>query len=359
VKPVEPTKPVKPVEPTKPVQPVKPVEPTKPVQPVKPVQPTKPIANNPVKPAPGSVKKPISVDPAKAPKPGQKLTPPKQIVQHKGPSELDNKRSVANFARSKSNMTIVRNNVQINKAISLRQTNFSNRYYGDIRDRGGRYGGYYRDFGWHNYYHGFWGYGFFGGFYYPFRPCFGIADYFFYPALYWLYVDAIEDAFYLAWYPNYYYGNPITPFPYVGVWYPTEELVDMGVEVSAQPDIAQDNFRQGMTLLTQALTQQIANNLDASVTLGTNEIVVTHYQNLQDTAYAMDGFVDSPSLNLHVAFKALVDMSDPSKSMVFVPTGAQPTPADDGILNMINQRIIALGGDPMIADVETDVASSQ
>jgi hypothetical protein len=369
-KPAQPAKP-KPVAtkpaPGKTTEPVKgsgPGKPTgnnpvasKPTQPAKP----KPVANNPIKPQPGKVaQKPASLDPARAPKPGT-VKAPTQIAQHKGPSELDNKYSQKNFTSAKTNVTVIKNNVQVNNTIIKNNRTFNDRFSGGFRDRVGDRQGFYANYGWHNYYHGYWDRGFYGGYYYPFRPCYDISTYFWYPSLYWLYQDAAADALYIAWYGNAYYNSyPVTVFPFVRVYYPTETLRDMGIEVSAYPAEKQANFRSALTTLTQSLAQQIANSMNASVTLSSNDVVITHYQNLEDLGYSMEGYIDSTALNLHVGFKAFVDLVNPNQTLVFMPSGDQAAGDTDLTqLTLINDQITRLGGNPLIADVETDVASAQ
>jgi hypothetical protein len=225
-----------------------------------------------------------------------------------------------------------------------------------VRNRGNFYGGYYRDFGYRNYYHNFWRRGFFGGYYYPFVPCYDVGSYLYYPSLYWLYVKTVDAEYYGGWYGA---GYVVNPFPFVKVYYPTQTFVNLGIEVAAYPNEVQANFRTAMTNLTTSLAQQLANNLNASLTLAENDIVVTHYDNLQNTAYAMDGYVDDKGLGLHVAFKAYVDLSNPNQTLVFVPTGDQPSPADEATLDLINSRITALGGDPLTADVAANSTAVQ
>lgn len=353
-KPAEPAKPTTPVA-TKPSIPANNPPITKPVG-------NKPVATNPTRPQPGTkpTQKPVSVDPARMPKPGSFSEKPVQIAQHKGPSQLDNKYTQRNIASARTNVTVIKNNVRVNNLIINNNRVFNDRFAGGFRESVGIRQGYYSNYGWHNYYHGFWGVGFYGGFYYPFRPCYDISTYFWYPSLYWLYQDMAADALYVAWYGNAYYNSyPVTVFPYVGVYYPTETLRDVGIEVSAYPAEKQTTFRAAMIKLTEGLAQQLANNMGASVTLSTNDVVITNYQNLADKGYSMEGYIDSKALNIHVGFKAFVDLVNADQTLVFIPTSDQSPGADLSNLTLINDKITALGGNPLIADVETDVASAQ
>ncbi len=91
-------------------------------------------------------------------------------------------------------------------------------------------------------------------------------------------------------------------------------------------------------------------NLSVAVQLDQGDVTINHYENLQNQAIEVEGYVDMGSTAL--AFKALIDLNDPSQTMVFVPTTQDPTDTDLATLDAMNARIVALGGDPMTAEQE-------
>jgi hypothetical protein len=193
--------------------------------------------------------------------------------------------------------------------------------------------------------------GFVGGYYYPVRPCDNVTDYFDYPEVQWFYVDTAEPDYYQGYYgPDDYQQYPVQPFEFARVYFPTETLRDLAVEVSGLDAGTQAVFRDAITRITENLQQSLTDNLADPFEFVDNDIVVTHYTNLQNQAYVLEGFVDRENLlDLHVAFKALLDLTDASQSIVFAPVGPEPLPEELDLLAAINDRIVALGGDPITA----------
>ena len=167
--------------------------------------------------------------------------------------------------------------------------------------------------------------------------------------LYWLYNSAVDAEFYSDWYGP---SVTITPFPYAGAFYPTDDIRDMGVEISSWDADGQAHFRSSMDNFASSLAQAISLAVGPGFTFEANDIVIDHYVNLQNQAIVVEGFVDRG--DLHLAFKALLNIADPSQTMVFVPTSQEPTPADLATLKAMNDRIVQLGGDPYTADVEPE-----
>ena len=50
--------------------------------------------------------------------------------------------------------------------------------------------------------------------------------------------------------------------------------------------------------------------------------------------------------DLHVAFKAVLDLINPAQTLVFLPKTQEPTAAELNLLDNMNQKIRLLGGDP-------------
>jgi hypothetical protein len=172
---------------------------------------------------------------------------------------------------------------------------------------------------------------------------------FHFPIVYWLYASDPDPEYYTSYYGSGYYVNP---FRYARCYYPTETLRDLGEEASGLGYQEQQNFRTGLETITEQLRMQISEKLAQSYNLTDNDIVITHYQNLQNAAYVVEGFVNQGNLSL--AFKGIIDLYDPTFSAVYVAFGDDPTEQDRDLLNWINDRIIQLGGDPFTAHLEPE-----
>jgi hypothetical protein len=124
----------------------------------------------------------------------------------------------------------------------------------------------------------------------------------------------------------------------------------MAAEVSGMSSEKQLHFRRSMEKFVQVLIADIDANLQAPIEIDRDDIVINHYQNLGDQALVIEGFVDTGSTSL--AFKALLDLNDPSQTLVFVPANQDPTDQDLATLDAMSARIAQLGGDPLSADQE-------
>ena len=242
----------------------------------------------------------------------------------------------------------------IGRRIDSHRGEFRNEHRRDYALRAREVRSYYRNDHFRYYYSGWYRHGFYGGFFYPVRPILDIDVYFDYPAVSWLFNPYYDVDYYRAWYPDY-DQYPVTPFANVGVFYPTDTIRDVCVEVSSMPTPVQAKFRVGMSNLVQGLSKQLADNLQAPVVLAENDLVVNHYENLNGNAIVMEGFIDRG--DLHYAFKALVDLQNPDQTIVFIPTTQSPTDADLAALDAMNQKIVTLGGNPFTADEEPAVAN--
>lgn len=225
-------------------------------------------------------------------------------------------------------------------------------YHDRVMERGNAYHRYYHNGHYRYFYSQYFPYGFCGGYWYPCNPFWDIDLYFGYPIVYWFYLPTPEQTVYQAYYPTEYPQNPVAPFQFAGTFYPTETLRDLGVEISGLSYEVQGKFRQAVTTLTLQLVKQISETLKASFTLADNEVVLTRYENLQNRAIVVEGFVDRG--DMHIAFKGDLDLNDPSKTTVFVPSAEVPSPADISALKAVNDRIIEQGGDPFIIHVEPE-----
>lgn len=55
--------------------------------------------------------------------------------------------------------------------------------------------------------------------------------------------------------------------------------------------------------------------------------------------------------NLHLPFKAIIDLNDGAMSAVYAPLTSDPSTDDLAMLNWINDRIVQLGSDPHVGQV--------
>jgi hypothetical protein len=274
--------------------------------------PTKPPVVS--KPPPVAVKPPVvkphpqpNPRPVPAPRPGaqpvgvvpnrpvQQLPPPR-VVPHQRPSQLDNPRTQVNLNRARVRQDYVRRIPRYLAAVNARSLYYRQYRRPRILTLWPHFRGYYGN-PYYRYFYSRWFYrGFYGGYWYPVRPCWDIDYYYYYPVIYWMFVnntDQYYNDYYSDWYgSDYSTSQPIDPFIYAGVFYPTETLRDLGQEVSSMSYTAQQNFRAGLTQMTNVIQQKISENLVAEFQFDENDIVVNHYQNLQDTAIELDGFVD-------------------------------------------------------------------
>ena len=211
--------------------------------------------------------------------------------------------------------------------------------------------GYYANFYYHDYYGAYFPQGFFGGYFFPTYPRDNVGSYFVYPTVHWLYYPKADDQLYSDFYEGDYKGYEVKPFAYPGAYFPTDTLVDLMIEQSNYTAAKEELFRTALTQATDLLRMAISTGLDAELTYAPGDIVVTSYQNLQDTGYQVVGYVDRD--DLHVSFEAFLDLTNPNDgTMVFVPLSDRPTTLDLTRLGQINDKIRSLGGDPLQAILE-------
>jgi hypothetical protein len=312
---------------------------------VNPVPTPKP--STPAKPKPGAK---TGINPKQ---PVQKVDPP-NVVKHNQPSQLDNPHTQKNLGavQDRAKQIQINNTVIVNK-VTVNSTTYNTTYNTINVNRTVVVRNYYHDDHFRYYYSGWYGHGFYGGFYYPVRPCMDIHLYFWYPMLYWFYFDSWDPDYYRVWYPDY-DTYVVVPFRYARVFYPSENFRDMGMEVSAYDTYHQDNYRIAMNKLGDTLRDAISSQLYATVVFGPNDIIINHYENLNDQAFVVEGFVDKD--DFHVSFKALLNVADndPENTLVFAALNQDPSPEDLETLSVLNQKIVDLGGNPMIADEEPD-----
>ncbi len=184
------------------------------------------------------------------------------------------------------------------------------------------------------------------------HPWYAIDTYFVYPMVNWMYVGKVDVEYYRTWYGADYDSCPVTTFAYARAFFPTQQMRDLGMEMSGLKASLQCGFRKAMVTMTQSLVDQVASQIGASFTLADSDIVVNHYQNLGNTGVEMEGFINHDTINL--PFKAVLDLVTPANTYAFIPTQDEPNPADEANLGKVNAHIKKLGGNPDEVDDEPE-----
>ncbi|CEG55566.1 hypothetical protein [Legionella fallonii] len=281
---------------------------------------------------------------------------PAHVVVNTKPSHLNNPMTQQNLHHAMTwNQQFVHaaNNAQWVHEVNGYQQQYHKQFYNYNVQRFNVYGHYWQNNHYHNWYNAWYHLGFYGGFWYPVRPFYAIENYFTYPVVQWFFVD---EAVAPQYYTNYYVSQPAPPpacietFPYKNVYFPTDTLRDLLVEVSGFPQQLRCNFREAIIGITSQLKDDMSNYFALSFTFRPDDIVINYYQNLQGQAIVIAGFVSQNKINM--AFEALLDLRNPNNSIVFAPDGQTPTEEQLQVLNQLNSRIKNLGGDPFTAQQE-------
>jgi hypothetical protein len=219
----------------------------------------------------------------------------------------------------------------------------TNRYPYSVSRHNWYYGHYNT---WRNHYSHWWRYGFYGGYYWNYRPILDINVYFYNPMIYWFYVSTWDDYYYRTWYGAYYdqYPELRSPFPYAGIFFPTEEFRDLSISISSMGIQAQIAYRHAVVSLHDQLRAQMSSLLNYNVVFGQNDIVITHYQFMpNDNGVVVEGFANYQQNSL--PFKAYLDLNVGSAYVFTVSSdGSSPTPQELAALDELNARITAAGG---------------
>ncbi len=244
--------------------------------------------------------------------------------------------------------------VTITKNITHVTNVYVNNYQNVVVERSRVYNNYYNEptKTYRQYYSSYYDHGFRGGYAYPVRVDIRIHEHFWNPLVLWMFDDSDNHAFYCQYYgDSYCYSYPIRPFRYARVFYPTDTMRDLAIEVSGMSYYRHTYYRTALEVLTDKLNAQISNYVSGRFYFGPNDIVINHYRNLGGGQVMVEGFVDRGSL--HVAFKGRLDLESPYNSDVFVPTVTDYSPVATGIA--ILNAIVAL---EQAADVREHVSSN-
>ncbi|WP_045095213.1 hypothetical protein [Legionella fallonii] len=290
----------------------------------------------------------------------------KNVIPNKRPTDifamLKNHPSHFNAPITQSNIrsAVLWNQQVLNKPnsrqwmdqIHLFKYHYQKQFERDNRQRFNNYEQYWKNGHYHNQY-GLWHkWGFYGGFWYPTRPFFAIENYFTYPTVQWLFVD---DSVAPGYFKSYYSEKMLPPdclkaFTYKNIYFPSDTLRDLLVEASAFPQNVRCNFRLALINITAQLKKTIDEQFFILFTFKHNDIVINHYQNLQNKAIVVAGFINQGKIK--VAFEALMDLKNPNQSIIFIPESSKPTDKQLQQLYQLTNRIRVLGGNPFTASQE-------
>ena len=245
--------------------------------------------------------------------------------------------NIQNTIINKTDVTSVKITTNITKVTNV----YVNNYQNVVVERSRVYNNYYHDprQTYRQSYSSYYDHGFRGGYAYPVRVDLEIHRHFWNPVVLWMFDDSNNRDFYCRYYgDSYCYSYPIRPFRYARVYYPTDTMRDLAIEVSGMSYYRHTYYRTALETLTDKLNSQISNYVSGRFYFGPNDIVINHYRNLGFGQIMVEGFVDRGSL--HVAFKGRLDLENPYNSDVFVPTVTDYSPVTAGIA--ILNAIVAL-----------------
>jgi hypothetical protein len=136
------------------------------------------------------------------------------------------------------------------------------------------------------------------------------------------------------------------PFKYNGVFYPTENLKQLLVAVSAMPIDKQVEFRRAIVKFKERLEDKVSAVTGKAIRLSKGDIVLTHYSLIGlDDGFTLEGFVSANGKPYN--YKGFIDLVTPRNSDVFVASNMNRKPANDEIaaLKKLNNAITAAGGE--------------
>ena len=113
--------------------------------------------------------------------------------------------------------------------------------------------------------------------------------------------------YYQTVYGTEYEQCPVATNDYARAYFPTDSMRDLGIEISGLSAAVQCNFRAAILKARQDLQGEISMMIAATFQFNEYDIVVNHYENLQNQAVVLEGFVEQGSIK--VAFKMVLDLS--------------------------------------------------
>ena len=316
------------------------------------------------RPAPVVEQKHEEKRPENRPAPSRAVIPPKpsepararvETTRTKGGNVVTQAQKTHIEESHKREQTVMRGNTRVNTIVTVHVNSYRNEQRPIVVNRYNVYQQtYYPRY--HDAYRPWYNYGFRGGFYYPFTPVYDIQESFYNPIIFWMYADQYDETYYNTWYGSdmYSYRELQTRNARPGVFFPTQTIRDLGLGVSTMPIGQQANFRSGMNKLADQLEWKLREGLDSSIMLGRSDIVISHYETLND-ALVIEGFVSADARQF--PFKALFDLNNSDMNMVFTPASFDGAPSDEQLADLreLNERIAYYGGAVIMDSTDVEV----
>lgn len=277
-------------------------------------------------------------------------TNPAHVTVHTTPSHWGGANWHANWGHAYTlHSTFVHTHVALVNNIHVWGNSWHTAHWAAFQTRYNRWHYFGQDY-FRFYYSGWFRFGWYGGFWYPVRPCWTIETYFEYPLVNWFYATTWTPDYWNAYYSETEPQGCSDRFPYAGIYFPTDSLRDMLVEVSGMEMDRRCNFRTGVILMTNSIRDQLSAQTGVAFTFNTNDVVINHYDNLQNQALSVAGIVDNGTIQ--IPFQGVIDLLDASRTVVIVAGGQNPTGDEVNQVQSMNQKVTALGGDPLTAAQE-------
>ncbi len=249
------------------------------------------------------------------------------------------------YGQVTNRLDYMRRDVRVGSWVNIQAGRYRSAYYPTYVTRTSWYNSYYPT--WRNHYNPWGRFGFYGGFRWDLRPVADIGVYFYNPMISWFYATDYDDHYYNTWYNSGIttYPEMRRPFPYSGVYYPTEEFRDLNLGMSQASMESQVNYRSAMIDFTLQLQQQVSGILGYQAALSANDIVVTHYQQLNgDSGVVIEGWVSYQQQQSY-PFKAYLNLYTGTSSLfVTGSNGQSPSQTEIDTLNGLNSQIQDAGG---------------
>lgn len=210
-------------------------------------------------------------------------------------------------------------------------------------------------------------YGFYGGYYWDLGSEFEITEYYYNPVVNYYfsgeYNGDIFDSYYGndwernagsgEWYDNEAYSMDYDvaphsaardyqevyqdPFPFAGIFLPTESLRDLLIGISVMDMKSQKQFRIALRTVIEQMQLQLAGPLGKGFKFQKNDVVITHYRLLDGVAIVIEG--TAGTADQQFPFKALLNLQDTKKSGTFVALSTKPSRAEIKALDKLNSDI--------------------
>ncbi|MBX9769599.1 MAG: hypothetical protein K2X47_20145 [Bdellovibrionales bacterium] len=210
-------------------------------------------------------------------------------------------------------------------------------------------------------------YGFYGGYYWDLGSDFEITEYYYNPVVNYYfsgeYSQEVFDSYYRddwetdraseEWYAGEanesdydvapqsaardYQKVYQDPFPFAGIFLPTESLRDLLMGISVMDMKSQNQFRIALKAVIEQMQAQLASQLGKGFRFQRNDVAITHYRLLDGVAIVIEGTAGKAERQF--PFKALLNLQETKKSGMFIALTIKPSAADIQNLDKLNSEI--------------------